>query len=244
MAYDWNTMPMPRYSGATFRRVALENTTWLPIRISPASGVTRPATQRSRVVFPEPLGPSSTKNSLSPTSMSTPRSAATLVVCPGNIFSTPCTLIIESPSADYSLASNDQGTSPPERMQWAYTHKSSIRSNSSNRSKRFEQLEQLERFEPNSTEAHPSIDTLSWLFLASWIILTSVAIIGLAHRAVIWRRPLPTRKYRAINGVMHKMVTTMIAAARVLSPCHALQMNTGRVTVPLDTSSAAIVNSR
>src|SRR5262245_1688153 len=107
MAYDWNTIPMPRYSGATFRRVALENTTWLPIRISPASGVTRPATQRSRVVFPEPLGPSSTKNSLSPTSMSTPRSAATLVVCPGNIFSTPCTLIIKSPSADYSLASSD-----------------------------------------------------------------------------------------------------------------------------------------
>src|SRR5262245_7477588 len=110
MAYDWNTMPIPRYSGAMLRRVALENTTWLPIRISPASGVTRPATQRSRVVFPEPLGPRSTKNSLSPTSMSTPRSAATLVVCPGNVFSTPCTLITESPSV-----ANDHRTRSPGR---------------------------------------------------------------------------------------------------------------------------------
>src|SRR6476620_1085610 len=45
------------------------------MRISPPSGFSRPATQRSRVVFPDPLSPNSTKNSCAPTSMETPSTA-------------------------------------------------------------------------------------------------------------------------------------------------------------------------
>ena len=40
-----------------------ENTTVSPMMISPASGVSSPARQRSKVVLPQPDGPSNTKNS-------------------------------------------------------------------------------------------------------------------------------------------------------------------------------------
>ena len=47
---------MPRRSGATCRPPP--STTVSPIRISPRSGRTNPATARSRVVLPQPDGPS------------------------------------------------------------------------------------------------------------------------------------------------------------------------------------------
>src|SRR6266511_4571837 len=46
-----------------------------PMRTRPASGYSRPATQRSSVVFPQPLGPSSTMSSPSAISRSTPSTA-------------------------------------------------------------------------------------------------------------------------------------------------------------------------
>src|SRR6185503_2208340 len=47
------------------------------ISSSPASGLSRPATLRSVVVFPQPLGPRRTQNSFSATSRSIPRNAST-----------------------------------------------------------------------------------------------------------------------------------------------------------------------
>src|SRR5690554_5338309 len=54
-------MPIPRLSGVTFlgRLPLLDQTTLSPIAIVPESGVSRPAMQRSSVVLPQPLGPSS-----------------------------------------------------------------------------------------------------------------------------------------------------------------------------------------
>src|SRR6266542_3508789 len=63
IAYDWNTMPSPRSFAGTRVRFADEKNTWPPTEISPASGVSRPATQRSVVVLPQPDGPSSVNSS-------------------------------------------------------------------------------------------------------------------------------------------------------------------------------------
>src|SRR5206468_9376131 len=60
--YVWNTIATSRAAGS--RRVTSRS----PIRISPALGSSSPAMQRSTVVFPQPDGPSSTKNSPSCTS--------------------------------------------------------------------------------------------------------------------------------------------------------------------------------
>ena len=66
---SWNIRPMPRWSGR-----------W-PVRsrpsssIRPASSGCSPAAARSRVVLPQPDGPSSTTISPSPTARSTPSSA-------------------------------------------------------------------------------------------------------------------------------------------------------------------------
>ena len=57
-AYPWNTMPMSRWLGA--RAVTSSD----PNRICPESGVLKPASMRSRVVFPHPEGP--TKKNISP----------------------------------------------------------------------------------------------------------------------------------------------------------------------------------
>ncbi len=62
MAYDWNTMPKPRRLGATKTPFAEEYTTRSPTAISPARGFSSPAMERSVVVLPQPLGPSSVKS--------------------------------------------------------------------------------------------------------------------------------------------------------------------------------------
>ncbi|MEZ5279857.1 MAG: hypothetical protein R2770_05245 [Acidimicrobiales bacterium] len=52
----WNTMPMPRRSGAT--HTVGDATTFWPMVTWPAVGRSRPAMQRNKVVLPQPLGPS------------------------------------------------------------------------------------------------------------------------------------------------------------------------------------------
>ena len=69
-AYDWKTMPMLRLSGERLIRAARSKTVSPPNEIVPAVGSSRPARQRSVVVLPQPLGPSSTRNSPSWTSRS------------------------------------------------------------------------------------------------------------------------------------------------------------------------------
>ena len=66
-----------RSFGETNTFLSREATTLPPRRISPEFGFTRPAARLRTVDFPQPLGPSRTKNSPSPTARSTPRTART-----------------------------------------------------------------------------------------------------------------------------------------------------------------------
>ena len=59
-AYSWKTNPTFRFSGWT--KVAVSETTFSPIEIDPASGLSKPQMSLSIVVFPQPLGPSIEKN--------------------------------------------------------------------------------------------------------------------------------------------------------------------------------------
>src|SRR5688500_644983 len=52
-------MPILRLFGGTAAPRLASKTTWSPILISPLLGVSNPAMQRSVVVLPHPLGPSS-----------------------------------------------------------------------------------------------------------------------------------------------------------------------------------------
>src|SRR6266550_4011801 len=70
-------MPSPRSSGPRKKFRAAELTRVFPMAISPPSGLSRPATQRSKVVLPDPLKPSNTKNSRSATSIVTASTART-----------------------------------------------------------------------------------------------------------------------------------------------------------------------
>src|SRR5262245_11815949 len=69
--YAWNTIPMSRLLGGV-RVMSLPSTT-----IRPESGWSNPATSRSAVVLPHPLGPSSETNSADSMARSMPWSAAT-----------------------------------------------------------------------------------------------------------------------------------------------------------------------
>ena len=71
-------MPKFRSWGGTQTGGSSPNTVRSAMRISPPLGVSSPATQRSRVVLPEPLAPTMTKNSPSSTSRSRRLIAATL----------------------------------------------------------------------------------------------------------------------------------------------------------------------
>src|SRR6478609_8055708 len=74
-AYDWNTIPISRRRGGTMMPSAGEDTTRPAIRIEPALGCSRPATQRSVVVLPQPEGPSRTTISPAGTAKLTPSTA-------------------------------------------------------------------------------------------------------------------------------------------------------------------------
>src|SRR5262249_37815685 len=65
-------MPRSRERGGTRMPRAGEDTTFPPIVISPPVGCSRPATQRSVVVLPQPEGPSSTTISPAGTEKLTP----------------------------------------------------------------------------------------------------------------------------------------------------------------------------
>jgi hypothetical protein len=52
-------MPKSRFSGGTWMRRSAEKTILPSTEISPASGFSSPAIERSVVVLPQPLGPSS-----------------------------------------------------------------------------------------------------------------------------------------------------------------------------------------
>ena len=58
-------MPTPRSDGGMKMPRSAELTMRSPSRISPASGLSKPAMDRSSVVLPEPLSPRRTKNSFS-----------------------------------------------------------------------------------------------------------------------------------------------------------------------------------
>src|SRR5258706_9118452 len=81
MAYDWNTMPKPRRLGWTKTPFDDEYTTRSFTAISPTRGFSRPAIERSVVVFPQPLGPSSVKSLPSGTSKVTSWAAFTISPC-------------------------------------------------------------------------------------------------------------------------------------------------------------------
>src|SRR3972149_125574 len=68
---------MSRFSVGTWTLDAVELTSAPEISISPASGFSNPATQRSVVVLPHPLGPRRTQNSPSTISREIPASAST-----------------------------------------------------------------------------------------------------------------------------------------------------------------------
>src|SRR5690242_18022030 len=78
IAYDWNTMPKPRRFGATKTPRLEEYTTRPATLISPARGRSRPAIERSVVVLPQPLGPSSVNSFPSGTSKLTSCAAFTI----------------------------------------------------------------------------------------------------------------------------------------------------------------------
>jgi hypothetical protein len=61
MAYVWNTILRPLFSGGTKMFFSIEQTISSPILISPESGVSNPTMQRSKVVLPHPLGPKRVK---------------------------------------------------------------------------------------------------------------------------------------------------------------------------------------
>src|SRR5712691_1476490 len=82
-------MAIRRRSGGT--TVVGEDRHRSPTQISPPSGVRKPATSRSVVVFPQPEGPSSATSSRGLTSSeraltaATPASPPYRVLCPGNV---------------------------------------------------------------------------------------------------------------------------------------------------------------
>src|SRR5579864_1510734 len=79
-------------------------TTFPPIRISPAVGVSRPAIMRRRVVFPEPEGPRKTRNSPSRvsrlTSLTAPSSPSLNILVRCRVSTTA----IQSPSCCFDRA--------------------------------------------------------------------------------------------------------------------------------------------
>src|SRR5690606_30513823 len=80
IAYDWNTMPKLRRLGAMNTLLAEEYTVVPLTEIRPDLGRSSPAMERSVVVLPQPLGPSSV-NSL-PSGTSKQMSCAALTVSP------------------------------------------------------------------------------------------------------------------------------------------------------------------
>src|SRR5215471_18969548 len=80
-------MPTLRLFGGNENRRELVTTAWSPKKISPASGVSNPATIRKVVVLPHPLGPS--KVTISPSYTSRERFCRAALELPGYVFHKP-----------------------------------------------------------------------------------------------------------------------------------------------------------
>src|SRR5581483_3156418 len=87
-------MPIWRSSGGTKAPPRALKTARSSITISPATGCSSPAMQRSVVVLPQPLGPSKVNSSPFATSKDTPRSARTSPLAPAKTLTRSLTLII------------------------------------------------------------------------------------------------------------------------------------------------------
>src|SRR5215208_97335 len=115
-AYDWKTIPMSRLLGGTLIRRAASKTVRSPKAIWPSSADSRPATQRSVVVLPHPLGPSKTRNS--PSSISSSRSSIAVVgVLPPNRFERPRMLTLDTWHHHRSRSATDLGRGASNRAQ-------------------------------------------------------------------------------------------------------------------------------
>src|SRR4051812_10050539 len=87
-------MPRLRRCGGTKVPAATSTTVRSPIEMRPPSGFSRPATQRSVVVLPQPEGPSSVTISPAPTSKSIAATAVTTSRLAVKVFVSPSTRII------------------------------------------------------------------------------------------------------------------------------------------------------
>src|SRR3954453_4719208 len=77
IAYDWKTIPSPRWFAGTLTFGVDENSTRPPREMVPSSGISRPAIERRVVVLPQPEGPRSVNSSPSCTSSETWSTAKT-----------------------------------------------------------------------------------------------------------------------------------------------------------------------
>src|SRR5205085_4960145 len=90
-------MPSLRRLGGTNTPAATSSMVWPPMLMRPPSAFSRPATQRSVVVLPQPEGPSSVTISPAATSKSIPATAATASLLALKVFFSPSTRIMGSP---------------------------------------------------------------------------------------------------------------------------------------------------
>src|SRR5215203_5116528 len=96
-------MPRLRRCGGTKLPAATSTTVRSAMVMRPASAFSRPATQRSVVVLPQPDGPSSVTTSPAPTSKSMPSTAATTSLFAANVFVSPSTRIMARAASSYPL---------------------------------------------------------------------------------------------------------------------------------------------
>src|SRR5215470_12469851 len=90
-------MPMLRWCGGTNTLASASTTARSPMLMRPPSARSRPATQRSVVVLPQPDGPSSVTISPAATSKSMPATAATVSLLALKVLVNPSTRIMSSP---------------------------------------------------------------------------------------------------------------------------------------------------
>src|SRR5215213_6366626 len=110
-------MPRLRRCGGTNTPAATSTTVRSPMVMRPASAFSRPATQRSVVVLPQPDGPSSVTTSPWPTSKSMPSTAATTSLFALKVLVSPSTLIMALDLLLHAEAASDQIGDGAERHQ-------------------------------------------------------------------------------------------------------------------------------
>src|SRR3954451_17120816 len=101
-------MPRLRRCGGTNTPAAISTTVRSPMVMRPASAFSRPATQRSVVVLPQPDGPSSVTTSPAATSKSMSSTAATISLLAVKVFVSPSPLIMALELLLHAVAASDQ----------------------------------------------------------------------------------------------------------------------------------------